>query len=239
MAAKRKSLEAWPTEAEVAHHEAGHHVAFRHLRPESAEIDFGEISIVRNEAAGSLGHHAPDEGFGPSGYRPATKKDKAAAKKKGKRLPEFVAVYNKSKIRNYIVELYAGAAAELRYAPKSKYAQRTLSDPTPEEEAVAEETGPLKGEASDRQKAEQWLVEVAPERTARKSLRARLRRRAGNLVKEHWDEISVVAAELLKRKTIDGVEADLAIRIAAGDSDAAGQLQRYRANRAAAERSAD
>jgi hypothetical protein len=49
------------------------------------------------------------------------------------------------------------------------------------------------------------------------------------LVEEHWGEICAVAAELIKRKRIDAIEADLIIRSASGDAEAAGELDRYRA----------
>ena len=105
----------WATEAETAHHEAGHHVAFRHLRPEVPEADAGELSIIPNTTIGSVGHHAtPGAGPGP---RPAA----------------ATGAFDRQEVEDYIVEVYAGGAAGLRFDPRSRSALWHLSDPTLEE----------------------------------------------------------------------------------------------------------
>lgn len=207
----------WTTEAETAHHEAGHHVAFRHLRPDAAEVDGGELSIIPNKAAGSLGYHAPDE-VGPR--RSSEDASREAGSTDG---------FDRKQVEDYIVEVYAGGAAGLRFDPKSRSALWHLSDPTPDEEQEARESGPFSLGGSDRYTAEAWLACLLPDREARAALRRRLRERAVSLVDVHWEEISAIATALIERKRIDAVEAGLIVRVATGDRGAAMDLDRYRA----------
>lgn len=200
----------WATEAETAHHEAGHHVAFRQLRPEAAAMDGGEISIIPNRAAGSVGHHATDE-VGP---RP--------------RPSESTGTFDRREVEDYIVEVYAGGAAGLRFDPRSRSALWHLSDPTPEEEQEAKESGPFALGGSDRYTAEAWLACLSPDRGERAVLRTELRARAVRLVAEHWGEIRALATALIERKRIDAVEAGRIVRTAAGDGGAATDLDRGR-----------
>jgi hypothetical protein len=208
--ADRAPQAQWATEAETAHHEAGHHVAFRHLRPEAARVDGGELSIVPNTATGSVGHHAPDE----AGPRP--------------RPPESAKAFDRREVEDYIVEVYAGGAAGLRFDSQSRSALWHLSDPTPDEEREARDSGPFAPGGSDRYTAEAWLACISPDREERAVLRRRLRARAVSFVAEHWEEISALATALIERKRIDAVEAGLILRVAAGDNEAATDLDRHR-----------
>jgi len=231
MSAEEVSPEDWSTEAGTAHHEAGHFVALRRLRADEEAGDPGLISIIPNEEAGSLGHHAPIDGCPRERYVPITDDDKLAMKLQEGTKVDIVVGFAPLDVENYIVQLYAGGAADLRHNPGSMSAKWHLSDPTSDEEEEAEVVGPFEAEDSDRHKAEAWLAYLAPDRKQRAALRAELRDRAMAFVEEHWDDICAVAAELLKKKTIDGFEADFAIRIAAGDGEAAGELERYLALR--------
>jgi hypothetical protein len=219
----------WTTEAQTAHHEAGHHVAFRHLRPNAAEVDGGELSIIPNKAAGSVGHHAPDEVGPRPRYEDASEEDKADARRLRLPPPESTEVFDRQQVEDYIVEVYAGGAAGLRFDPQSRSARWHLSDPTPEEEQEARDSGPFALGGSDRYTAEAWLACIFPDREERAVLRGQLRERAVSFVAEHWEEISAIATALIERKRIDAVEAGLIVRMATGDKEAAMNLDRYRA----------
>jgi hypothetical protein len=199
--------EKWSTEAETAHHEAGHHVALRHLRPDGAGVEGGELSIIPNEAAGSLGHHLPDKAG-----------------------PESTEMLDRREVEDYIVEVYAGGAAGLRFDPQSRSARWHLSDPTLDEEKEARDSGPFSPGGSDRYTAEAWLACISPDREERAVLRGQLRERATSLVAEHWEEIHAIATALIERKRIDTVEAGLIARMAKGEEGAAVDLDRYRAH---------
>lgn len=219
----------WTTETETAHHEAGHHVAFRRLRPQAAEVDGGELSIIPNRDTGSLGHHAPDEVGPRPRYEGASEEDQAHARRLRLPPPAGTEVFDRQQVEDFIVEVYAGGAAGLRFDPQSRSARWHLSDPTPEEEQEARESGPFSPGGSDRYTAEAWLACLLPGREERAVLRNRLRDRAMRLVAEHWGEISAIATALVQRKRIDAVEAGLIIRIATGDGDAQVELDAYRA----------
>jgi hypothetical protein len=212
--ADMKPQAQWTTEAETAHHEAGHHVAFRHLRPDAAKVDGGEISIIPNKVTGSVGHHSPDE----AGPRPRYEDAR-----------ESTEVFDRQQVEDYIVEVYAGGAAGLRFDPHSRSALWHLSDPTPDEEREARDSGPFSLGGSDRYTAEAWLACIFPDREERAALRGRLRERAVSFVADHWEEISAIATALIDRKRIDAVEARLIVRMATGDKQAAMDLDTYRA----------
>jgi hypothetical protein len=219
----------WTTEAETAHHEAGHHVAFRHLRPDAAEVDGGEISIIPNKVTGSVGHHSPDQ-VGPTPrYEDASEEDKADARRLRLPPPESTEVFDRQQVEDYIVEVYAGGAAGLHFDPHSRSAHWHLSDPTLDEEREARDSGPFALGGSDRYTAEAWLACIVQDREERAVLRGRLRERAVTFVAEHWEEISAIATALIERKRIDAVEARLIVRMATGDREAALDLDRYRA----------
>jgi hypothetical protein len=219
----------WTTEAETAHHEAGHHVAFRHLRPDAAKVDGGEISIIPNEVTGSVGHHSPDEAGPRPRYEDASEEDKADARRLRLPPPESTEVFDCQQVEDYIVEVYAGGAAGLRFDPHSRSALWHLSDPTPDEEREARDSGPFALGGSDRYTAEAWLACIVPDPEERAALRGHLRERAVSFVADHWKEISAIATALIDRKRIDAVEARLILRMATGDRQAAMDLDRYRA----------
>jgi hypothetical protein len=215
--ADKAPLAQWTTEAETAHHEAGHFVAFLHLRPDAAEADRGELSIVPNEAAGSLGHHSPDE-VGPTRrYEVASEQDKADARSLRLPPPERTEVFNREEVEDYIVEVYAGGAAGLRFDPQSWSARWHLSDPTPDEEQEARDSGPFSPGGSDRYTAEAWLACLMADRGERAVLRGRLRERAVSLVAKYWEEISAIATALIERKRIDACGARLIVALRDGD----------------------
>jgi hypothetical protein len=230
--ADKKPMERWTTEAETAHHEAGHLVAFRHLRPDAAEVDGGELSIIPNEAVGSLGHHAPGEVGPRPRYEDASEGDKAHARRLRLPPPESTKVFDRQQVEDYIVEVYAGGAAGLRFDPQSRSARWHLSDPTADEEEEARASGPFALGGSDRYTAEAWLACILPGREDRAVLRGHLRGRAVSFVEVHWEEISAIAAALIERKRIDAVEAGLIVRMATGDREASMDLDRYRADAA-------
>lgn len=218
----------WTTEKGVAHHEAGHYVAFLHLRANGSDAEFGTLTIVPDEEGGSLGRFAPLDGAPEGRLRPLTDEEKAEYERQGWPTDREIEEFDPKDIENYIVELYAGGAAELRHSPEGESARWHLAHPDADEEATAESVGPFRAGQSDREKAEAWLAWVAPDRVARAELRDQLKHRAKDFVEEKWTEIVIVAGELMTWKTIDGYEAALAIRIAAGDTDAEIALEEYR-----------
>lgn len=212
----------------TAYHEAGHYVAFRHLRPEDAESDWGVISIIPDEERGTLGYHAPAEGGPRVRIRAATEADNAEAALLGYPATEFVESSERPDIEAYIVQLFAGAVAEIHRDPGNEDARLRLREPTRDEVEMAENVVPSRVDGSDRDKAEAWLARVEKGRAARAALRRELKRRAKELVAEHWDEIDVVAEALLDRKRLDAEEADLIIRVVNGDEHAERALASYR-----------
>lgn len=102
-----------------------------------------------------------------------------------------------------VVILYAAAAAELRL------------DSSLVEEIRA-------GARADDAMAEELLGGLGLE------LEPKLRRRAADLVAEHWREIRAVARELLRRETLSGREAELVCDAAAGGPGAAAALRRLK-----------
>lgn len=212
----------------TAYHEAGHYVAFRHLRPEEAESDCGELSIIPDKEKGTLGHHAPVEGGPQVRVRPATEGDNVEAARLGLPAQEFIESYERADIEAYVAELFAGAVAELHRDPGNEQAHLRLREPTSDEVELAEGRTPVEIDGSDRQKAEAWLAWVEEERAARAALRRELKSRAKDLVAAHWDEIVAVAEALLERKRLDAVEAEMVIQVANGDEQAERELADYR-----------
>ncbi|HEU4384031.1 MAG TPA: hypothetical protein VFR85_11095 [Anaeromyxobacteraceae bacterium] len=110
-------------------------------------------------------------------------------------------------IERQVVILYAGAVAELRL------------DRSRVEEIRA-------GARHDDAVAERLLGGIGLE------LEPKLRRRAAELVAEHWREVRALAKELLRHQTLSGREAELVCDAAAGGPNAdqaRRRLKRYRA----------
>jgi len=169
----------------TAFHEAGHFVACCYLTPDHGTT---QVSIVPDKKEGSAGHHSRLEGPGPV---------------RGAGTMEDPFQYDPKEIKNYVVTLYAGAAAELRL------------DPSRTKEVSA-------GAEYDDRIAAQWLGDGVPgdhpglgDATAEK----RCRQRAATLVKKHWREIEAIAGELLVQREIDGEVACYILDLVRGNSD--------------------
>lgn len=116
-----------------------------------------------------------------------------------------VVVLDAKRARALITELYAGAAAQLRFGEKAALVRATAS--------------------SDDAHAARILESLSlPSRRAAEE--TRLRTRAARLVGEHWRVIVSVANELLKYRRLDFVHAELVMEIAEGRTSPA-TLEEY------------
>jgi ATP-dependent Zn protease len=165
--------------ARTAYHEAGHLVI---------GIIFGfrcsSVSIRPDEARGSLGRTAPIEGHTGE--------------------PQ-----SRETVERWLCVLFAGYAAEVRFAPDAREAAR-------------------EGARGDDEQAEQFLKRAA---MANNSVRSLLRARTAALVEQHWAAIQSVARALLKHEEFDSDDAERITEIARGEATEA-DLERYRALRA-------
>ena len=108
-----------------------------------------------------------------------------------------------------IIGDFAGRAAQLRFAPRS--ATRATSNSRDDDEVA--------GKTLNR-------LDLSPEQV--RAREQQLRKRATEFIEKHWPEVTALAAELLGAKIVDGELAELIIRAAAGDPNAAPELQYWR-----------
>ncbi|HTP50488.1 MAG TPA: hypothetical protein VMK42_07315 [Anaeromyxobacteraceae bacterium] len=180
-------------ELHTAHHKAGHFVAYRHIR--FSDPDF-QAGIVSPSAATGQGQTLPLHGT-EFRRRQATAEQSAEVAS----APPVFSDLDVEEVKNHVVYLYAGAAAELRF------------DGSREEEVRATA-------GRDDEKARELLEDIR-----RPELEAELRAAAADIVRERWSEVRHLATELLRYKSLGGEEAELVCREAA----AAEALAAYRA----------
>lgn len=165
--------------ASIAHHEAGHFVVGKVVGREPFDL-----SIV------------PDgETLGQVDGVEDIYDDEASG----------VVVLDAKRARALITELYAGAAAQLRFGEKAALVRATAS-------------------SDDAQAAR--ILESLSLPSRRVAEETRLRARAARLVGEHWRAIVSVANELLKYRRLDFVHAELVMEIAEGRTSPA-TLEEY------------
>ena len=155
--------------ARTAYHEAGHLVIGMLYG-----FRCSSVSIRPDEARGSLGRVVPLDAHGGQ-----------------------MAIGNSRRaIERWLCVLFAGYAAEVRFAPDARDAAR-------------------EGARGDDQQAEDLLVRSG---IANNSTRHLLRARTASLVEQHWATIESVARALLKHEEFDASEA---VRICEQDEAAA------------------
>lgn len=172
------------TGAHVAHHEAGHYVAQRYLLPDSGTI---RLSIVRDRARGTLGHHAPLEGP-PEHVRRITTRDRAQLERLGVSGRSHISYFKEKDVIAFAVCSYAGAAAELRFDPSNP--ERVKAGARADDAYAAALLG---SEGAD------GIPGIG-----RPELESSCRTRAARFVDRHWQEIEGIAAELLRLREMDG-----------------------------------
>jgi ATP-dependent Zn protease len=145
--------------ARTAYHEAGHLVI---------GMLFGfrcsSVSIRPDDARGSLGRVVPLEGHGG----------------------QVAVEISRGTIDRWVSVLFAGYAAEVRFAPGARDAAR-------------------EGARGDDDQAETYLERAG---MANDSTRHLLRARTADLVEQHWAAIESVARALLKHEEFDAREAE-------------------------------
>jgi ATP-dependent Zn protease len=145
--------------ARTAYHEAGHLVIGMVLG-----FRCSSVSIRPDEARGSLGRVVPLEGRdGP-----------------------MADTISRGKVERWVCVLYAGYAAEVRFAPDAHDAAR---DGARGDDAQADDSLERAGRTSD-------------------STRHLLRARTAELVEQHWAVIESVARALLRHEEFDAVQAE-------------------------------
>jgi len=172
-------------ELHTAHHRAGHFVVHRHIRVRDPHFQGGSAFDAKTATRGrDLPLHGMDYR-----RRQATLDDRAAAERRG----ADAAVFPESDtqdVKNYVVYLYAGAAAELKF-DRSRAKEVRISA------------------SRDDEKARKLLEELR-----RPDLEAELRASAAGLVRQHWSEVRYLAIELLRYKTLGSEEAELVCNVA-------------------------
>ena len=118
-------------------------------------------------------------------------------------------------VEHWLCTLYAGFAAEIRFAPDAEDSARS-------------------GAFGDDEQADDYLRRAG---MAPHAMRRRLRAQTAALIEQHWSLIQYVARELLKHEEFDGDEAELICEVARGEATEA-DLELYRARRAATARAA-
>ena len=172
----------------TAHHEAGHAVVRYVLRGAAPY----HVSIKPNPSIGMLGVASGDADFSEH----PTREEVEAA----------------------IVELYAGYAAGIRFAPDCEDEHRA-------------------GSQDDYEKAERMLDWLDG---GREKHEERLRAHASHVVEEQWPAIARVADELLQRTTLDDTEVETLFLIEQGSEEVTeADLARYRQFRAASPKAAE
>jgi hypothetical protein len=120
---------------------------------------------------------------------------------------------SEQEVRNLVVELFAGYAADVRFDP-----------------AREGDGGARAGAEDDDAKAKVRLGWISKHKREREKLEDYLRRLAAALVEEHWTAVTALARELLEHKTLEGYEAGWVVAIAEGEQ-AKGELAEYRRHR--------
>ncbi len=166
-----------------------------------------EVSIVPSND-GALGHHTSV--YGLEGQERATTHEERVALEAqfGSGTYDVIEEYRPEDVNERVIVLLAGAEAELRLDQRRGSVVRS-------------------GARSDMEEVRKLIHAEHLED---------LRARARALVDEHWVEVAAVAAELVKRRRLDGVEAGFICDVARGEPDAEAHLERYRALLAATAR---
>lgn len=112
-------------------------------------------------------------------------------------------------VEEAIIELYAGRAAELHFAPANEDTRRLL------------------GSASDDERAESLGRSLPGEWTPARE--RQLRERAGALIRDNWPLVEAIARELLVHRALDGDEVSLIVERERGDPEAGEILAMRRA----------
>jgi hypothetical protein len=156
------------------------------------------VSIRPDEERGSLGRVIPLEG----------PESRAHPVQNG---GQTVLEVGREALEQWICTLFAGFAAEVRFAPHARDNARECA-------------------RGDDEQAEDYL-ERAGWRTT--PIRHLLRARTAALIEQHWGAIEYVARALLKHEELDEVEAEIVCEIARGETTEV-DLELYRARRGAA-----
>lgn len=189
---------------QIAHHEAAHYVAAYVLRPDATRYG---VTIVPDGTY--LGRSDSDDSgtFNEDGEEMITADETGAM----------------------LIELYAGWAAQHRYAPDASSDSRAGDDL----QAITwlyllESESALNEEPALHAKYD-WMGTPQAE-----AAEARWRTRADDFVAQHWATIEALASELLKHGRLDATEADMVCALARGEPDATAEdLALYRQRRRA------
>jgi hypothetical protein len=176
--------------ARTAHHEAGHL-----LIGSLFGFACSSVSIRPDDLRGSLGRVVTMEG-------PETRSHRVGS------AGQILIEVRRETVEQWVCTLFAGFAAEARFAPDACDAARN-------------------GAWGDDEQAEEYLSRAG---MANDSVRHLLRARSAALVEQHWRAIEYVARALLKHEELDSDEAECICEIARGKATEA-DLERYRALR--------